>query len=112
MTATSLITAQNQYDSSKLEPVGDRILIKPFVIEEKSAGGIVLASETVDKEAMAQIQAVVIKLGPEAYQGRTPWCKEGDKVLFAKYTGLLYKGEDGNDYRIVRDTDVIAVINY
>lgn len=106
------ITAQTTYDTSKLDPVGDRILIKPFVIEEKSAGGIVLASETVDKEAMAQIQATVIKLGPEAYEGRKPWCNVGDKVLFAKYTGLLYKGEDGEDYRIIRDVDVIAVINY
>ena len=106
------INAQTTYDTSKLKPVGDRILIKPFSIEEVSAGGIVLAGETVEKESMAQIQAIVVSLGPDSYAGTEPWCKIGDKVLFAKYSGLLYKGADGEDYRIIRDKDVIAVMDY
>ena len=109
---TTAISKQVTYDSSKLFPVGDRILIKPFAIEEKSSGGIVLTSDVVEKESFAQIQATVIALGPEAYEGRENWCNVGDKVLFAKYQGLLYKGADGEDYRIIRDTDVIAVIGY
>ena len=103
---------KEKFDMAGIIPVGERILIKPFQVEKVTSGGILLTSEVTSKEDAGQIQAEVIALGDMAYQGVEPWCKVGDKIIFAKYAGLTYPGKDGAMYRVLRDNDVVAVINY
>jgi chaperonin GroES len=96
------------------KPCGHRVLVHPIKVEETTSGGIVLAASLVEKEDMAQIDAVVITIGPEAWadrpgHGDRPWCQVGDTVMIARYSGLLRKGRDGQEYRVINDLDVVAV---
>jgi len=96
-----------------INPVGHRILIKPLEIAEVSKGGIILTTETTkDREQMANTTGVVIAMGDGCYvEDAQPWCAVGDKVIFAKYAGLLYTGKDGQNYRIINDHDITGTLD-
>ena len=98
---------------SGINPVGWRVLIKPKEVMEKSAGGIILATEgTKEREQMSNTTGVVIAMGDQCYSDEpAPWCAVGDKVIFAKYAGLLYKGRDGQQYRMVNDKDITGTLD-
>lgn len=88
------------------------MLILPEQVEEVSAGGIVLPEITQEREAMAQMYGTVIALGSHCFSGEPePWCKVGDKVVFAIYAGQIFKGNDGKRYRLIRDKEIVAVVN-
>lgn len=91
------------------KPVGPRIKIKIKAAEQKSAGGILLA--TVNKGEDMEVGEVV-ELGHMAYQdlsNEIPWVKVGDKVLFQKYAGKIDPTDSDSLYRFLKDVDVIAV---
>ena len=90
-------------NESGINPVGWRILILPQEVREMSDGGIILTSEsTKEREQMANTTGVVVAMGDQCYADEpTPWCKVGDKVIFAKYAGLLYLGKNKTHYRII-----------
>ena len=85
-------------DVNKIKPLSDRILVKPLKEEEKTKGGIVLP-DTVSKEK-PQV-AEVLAVGP----GRT-----NDKVIYAKYSGTDIKSEDDEDYLLLSEKDVLALL--
>lgn len=99
-------------NESGIYPVGHRVLILPEQIEEKTEAGIILhTSSQKSREEMAQINGIVIELGNTCYNDQQfPWCDVGDKVIFGKYSGLIYDGQDGKKYRIINDLDVVAVV--
>ena len=93
-------------------PKGFRVLVLPMETETKTEGGLILVEETVKKEKAANIRGQVIALGSDCYADkRSAYCEEGDFVLFAKYAGLLYTGADGQEYRVINDEDIVAVLN-
>lgn len=96
---------------SGIIPRGHRVLVLPDQVEEKSAGGIVVVTGSdMKKEELAQINGKVIAMGNTCYHDQTePWCELGDTVIFGKYSGLFYTGDDGKKYRIVNDLDIVAV---
>jgi len=96
-----------------MNPVGWRVLIKPQEVKKVSKGGIILSTESnSDREQMANTTGVVIAMGDQCYADEpTPWCKVGDKVIFAKYAGLLYLGKDGNQYRMINDKDITGILD-
>jgi chaperonin GroES len=98
---------------SGINPAGWRILIKPKEIIEKTASGIILTTETTkDREQMGNTTGVVIAMGTQCFTNEPiPWCKVGDKVIFAKYAGLLYTGGDGEQYRMVNDLDIVGTLD-
>ncbi len=98
---------------SGINPSGPRVLIKPKEVMEVSKGGIILNTESnKEREQMANTTGVVVAMGDQCYEDMSsPWCAVGDKVIFAKYAGLLYKGKDGNDYRLVNDTDITGALD-
>jgi len=100
-------------NESGINPVGHRILIKPLEIAEVSKGGIILTTDVLkEREQMANTTGVVIDMGDGCYfEDTKPWCKVGDKVIFAKYAGLLYRGKDGQNYRIVNDHDITGTLD-
>ena len=90
---------------SGIHPKGWRILIKPLEIAEQSKGGIIIShGNTRDREEMANTTGEVIEVGDEC----NGWAKAGDRVVFAKYAGLLYLGKDGVKYRVINDEDIVA----
>lgn len=98
-------------NASGLNPVEYKILIEPEEVEQKSAGGIVLAMATTEKEKMAQVRGKLIAIGGNAFEdwaGNIP--KPGDAVYFAKYAGYVIKGKDGKEYRLANDKDVSAIV--
>jgi len=100
-------------NTSGLVPVDLRILVKPDAVEEVSKGGIILADTTKDRAKYAATKATLIAVGCNAFrewgdQAKRP--KPGDRVLFAQYTGARERGADGEDYCVMNDADLLAVI--
>lgn len=89
------------------EPCMYRIKVKPDAVEEVTAGGIFLAPTTKERDQAATVVGTVIKVGPSAFSGELV-LKEGDRILYAKYGGLVHK-ENGEEYRFLNDEDLIAV---
>jgi chaperonin GroES len=93
----------------KIRPLNDRILVKRLEEEEKTAGGIIIPDSAKEKPAEGEIVAV----GPGKLndQGeRTAMdVKVGDRVLFSKYGGTDVK-IDGEDYLIMREDDILGVV--
>lgn len=104
---------QTSLNKSGINVVGPRVLIKPVEIENKTKSGIVLSTDTEnEREKLAATTGTVIDVGTDAYwDKKEPWCKVGDKVTFAKYAGMLYKGRGGVEYRIIKDEDITSILD-
>ena len=97
------------------QPTGYRMVVIPYKGKTTTEGGIQLLKETVDREALATVVALVLKMGPLCYNdkekfGDTPWCKEQQWVLMGRYAGARMKLEDGEEIRIINDDEVIGTI--
>ena len=95
-----------------LKPTGYGILIKLDVVEEKSAGGIVLASESVEKERRGRSTGTVVELGSLAYSDFEggAWVKPGDKIFFRRYSGPYMPFND-EYYMIVEDRCILGTMD-
>ena len=93
----------------KLQPLGDRIVIKPVEREERTKSGIVLP-DTV-KERPQEGKVVAVGPGDLTDEGkRKPMdVKAGDLVVYSKFAGTEFT-EDGEDLLILRQTDILAKI--
>ncbi|HNY67719.1 MAG TPA: co-chaperone GroES [Bacillota bacterium] len=92
-----------------LRPCGDRVLVKPNVEEERTAGGIVLPDTAKERPQWGEVIAVGAGKWDESGKNRIPMeVKVGDKVVFAKYGGTEVK-VDGDEYLILRESDILAV---
>lgn len=99
-------------NKSGIQPVEYKVLIEPEAVEEKTAGGIILAPTTQEKDKMAQVRGVLVAVGGNAFDewsGLIP--KVGDKVYFGKYAGFIVNGADDKEYRLTNDKDVAAIIS-
>jgi chaperonin GroES len=97
---------------SGITPVDLRVLVKPDPVEEKTAGGILLADSTKDRQKYAGTRATLIAAGPNAFMewGEGNGIKPGARVHYAQYSGAQIKGEDGEDYVVMNDKDLTAII--
>ncbi|MCI0562003.1 MAG: hypothetical protein MN733_26240 [Nitrososphaera sp.] len=100
-----------------ISPAGHRILVWPIPVERTTTSGIIIPDESAKREDMAQIKAEVVAIGTGAFKtmpgyesDTAPWCQVGDVVLIAKFAGLYYNSKDGRSYRVINDSDVVAVI--
>lgn len=92
-----------------LKPLGDRIVIELVEVEEKTLSGIVLPDSAKEKPQEGKVIAAGTGRVLDNGQRVDLEVKEGDRVLFAKYSGTEVKYE-GNEYLILRESDVLAVI--
>ena len=97
------------------QPTGWRLLVLPYQGQGKTAGGIFLPSETIEKSQVSTQVGYVLKVGPLAYLdhdkfGGEAWCKEGDWVLIGRYAGARFSLEDDHEVRIINDDEVIGTI--
>lgn len=99
-------------NTSGLKPLGRAVLIKPYDVEEKTKGGIILANQQRKMDQMAEQRAIVVEVGPEAWcDEKEPRAKAGDKILYSKYAGYVAKGTmDEVDYRCINDRDIFMQI--
>ncbi|MDI6766070.1 MAG: co-chaperone GroES [Bacteroidota bacterium] len=93
----------------KIKPLADRIVIKPSPAEEMTKGGIILPDTAKEKPVIGEI--VAVGPGRKADDGKiiALEIKVGDKVLYGKYSGTEVT-IDGQEYLIMRETDVFAVV--
>ncbi len=92
-----------------LRPLQDRILVKRLEEETKTAGGIFIPETAKEKPQRGEI--VAVGNGKKTDDGKVlPLdVKKGDKVLFGKYAGTEIK-VDGQEYLIMREDDILGVI--
>ncbi len=91
-----------------IKPLGDRVVIKKLEAEEKTKSGIVLPSQAKEQPQEAEVVAV----GPGGVvDGKEVKMevKVGDRVIFSKYAGTEIK-HDGEEYTILRQSDILAVV--
>ena len=91
-----------------LKPLADRVILKAMEAQETTKGGIILTASAKEKPEMAEVVAV----GPGGVvDGKevVMTVKVGDKVITSKYSGTQVK-VDGEEYTIVRQGDILAVV--
>lgn len=95
---------------SGITPLDVKVLVKPDPVEEKTAGGIILADTTKEKSKYAATKGTLVAKGPNAFAewGADAAPADGARVLYAQYAGSRFKGDDGEDYIVMNDEDVIG----
>ena len=91
-----------------LQPLNDRVIVKADEAEEKTAGGLILTSESKEKPVTGKV--VAVGQGATTPEGKTlPMpVKVGDKVLYGKFGGTEVT-VDGEELLILRAEDIYAV---
>jgi chaperonin GroES len=92
-----------------LKPLADRVIVKPMETEEITKGGIIVPDTAKEKP----IEGTIVAVGPgkvteDGKQVKLE-VKEGDKVLYGKYSGTEVTVE-GEEYLIMRESDIFAII--
>ena len=102
-------------NTSGIYPTEYKVLVKPEPVELKSKGGIIIPDEARDRNQAAATRGEIIDVSPLAFtyddwqsDERIP--KVGDMVAFARYAGVSIEGDDEEDYRLVSDKEVIAIL--
>ena len=91
-----------------IKPLADRVVLRFVEAEETTKSGIILAGSAKEKPQVAEVIAV----GPGGnVEGKeiTMYVHVGDKVLISRYGGTEVK-LDGTEYTIVRQNDILAVV--
>ena len=88
----------------KLRPMADNILLKATEAEETTSSGIILATSNKEKPAIYE----VVSAGPGTKDVEVT-VKAGDKVVVSKFSGNEIK-LDGQDYKFVKQEDILAVV--
>ena len=92
----------------KIQPLADRVIVKPKEAEEKTAGGIILPDTAKEKP----IEGTIVAVGSGKYEdGKLVelTVKVGDTVLYGKYGGTEINVE-GEEYLIMRENDIYGIV--
>ena len=93
----------------KIKPLADRVIVKPMEAKEKKQGGIIIPDTAKEKPQ----EGKVVAIGPgkinEAGKKIDMEVKNGDKVLYGKYSGTEVT-VDGDELLILRESDILAII--
>lgn len=104
-----MATAQMNKSAKKLKPLNDKIVLEKAEAEEKTEGGIYLPSGSQEKP----LEGIVVAVGPGALSDkneRQPMqIKEGDRVLYSKYSGTEIK-QGSKELLIISEKDILAII--
>lgn len=87
-----------------IKPLADRVLVQPSAAEEKTAGGIIIPDTAKEKPQRGKVIAV-----GSGKKDEPMTVKVGDAVLYGKYSGTEIT-IDGDDYLIMRESDIFAVL--
>ena len=87
-----------------IQPLADRVLIKPAEAEQRTASGIIIPDTAKEKPQRGEV--IAIGKGTKDYEMTV---KVGDKVLYGKYSGTEID-IDGTKYMIMKESDIYAII--
>ncbi len=94
---------------ANFRPLYDRILVKRVESEQKSAGGLFIPETAKEKPQQAEVIAVGTGRIGKDNETIALTVKVGDRVLFGKYAGDEIK-LDGEEHIILRESDILAII--
>jgi chaperonin GroES len=94
----------------KFRPLHDRVVVKRIDAEEKSAGGIIIPDTAKEKPSEGEVIAVGPGGRDEASKLIAIDVKEGDRVLFGKWSGTEVK-IDGQELLIMKESDIMGIID-
>ena len=96
-------------EKSKIQPLGDRVLVEPLEAEDKTSGGIIIPDTAKEKQQRGKV--VAIGKGRVNDDGKvTPLeVKVNDQVLFGRYSGSEIK-IGASDYLIIKEDDILGII--
>jgi chaperonin GroES len=99
-------------------PIGEKILILPYMAVAKTTGGIEIPDEFKERMQLSAEMGVIVSIGDDAFTwnadrtrpfgGYKP--KVGDHVFFERYAGAVVQGDDGREYRVAEDKQIGAVL--
>ena len=87
-----------------IKPLADRVLVEPLEAETKTASGIIIPDTAKEKPQKGNVVAVGAGTKENPITVRV-----GQTVLYGKYSGTELK-LDGNDYLIMRESDILAIV--
>jgi chaperonin GroES len=94
----------------KLNPLGDRLIVEPIEQEDTTSGGILIPETAKEKPQEGR----VIAAGPgkldDSGKRVKMEVKVGDRVLYAKYSGTEIKVEENKKLLILKESDVLALV--
>jgi chaperonin GroES len=92
-----------------VQPIADRVLVRPLESEDRSKGGVIIPDTAKEKPQMGE----VISVGPGKIQDNgqrlVPEVKQGDKVLYTSYAGTEFK-IDGEKLLLMRESDILGIV--
>ncbi len=95
--------------AKELQPLGDRVVIKPVTREEVTKSGIVLPGTAQEKPQEGEVLAVGPGRVLDTGARQKVELKKGDKVLYAKYAGTEFKLEE-DELLILSERDILALL--
>ena len=93
----------------QVRPLHDRVLVKRFIEEEKSKGGIFIPDTAKEKPVQGEVIAVGQGRITDDGSVRPLDVKKGDRILFGKYAGTEIKIE-GDEYLMMREEDILGIV--
>ncbi len=103
-------TLQEIWATMKIQPLGDRVVVEREEAQEKTAGGIVLPDTAKDKPQKGKVLSVGDGRITKDGKRRELQVKAGNTVLFTSYAGDEFKMDDGKKVLLMREDDILAVI--
>jgi chaperonin GroES len=94
----------------KMQPLGDRVIVKPLEAETKTKGGILIPDSAKEKPQEGEI--VAVGKGKVLDNGtlQAMEVKVGDRILYGKYSGNEITTKNGEELLIMREEDILAII--
>jgi chaperonin GroES len=96
--------------ANKIQPVSDRVIVKPTGKEDVTRSGIVIPDTAKEKPQEGEVIAVGTGKLLDSGERAAMEVKVGDTVLFAKYGGTEFK-LDGEDLLVLRESDILAILH-
>jgi len=94
-----------------IKPLQDRVVVRRVEEQKESAGGIILPGSAQEKENMGEVIAVGPGKASTAGTIIAMTVKAGDKIMFAQYSGQEVKDNTGETLIVMREDDIIAIID-
>ena len=93
----------------KLRPLDDRVIVKQSQAEDKTSGGIILPDTAKEKPQIGKIIATGPGKTLDNGELKKMSVKKNDKIIYAKYIGNDVEN-DGEKYVILRETDILGIV--
>lgn len=102
-------------NTSGLSPCEFNVVVRQADTETKTRGGLHIPEDVMERNKHAETRGVIVAVSPLAFNedvwpGDHPKPKAGQRIAFAKHSGTFVEGCDGEEYRVIKDKDVVALI--